>query len=93
VTNFVAIGQTIAEIWQFFDFSKMAAVRHLEFVMRMRRAFGGLYHYVKCGWHRCGSFDNLHVLISLFCNLVLKTPIHGNEIVLGWQNGERVVRF
>jgi len=24
VPNFVAIGQTIAEIWQFFDFSKMA---------------------------------------------------------------------
>jgi len=31
--NFVAIGQTAAEIWRFIDFSKMAAVRHLGFVM------------------------------------------------------------
>jgi len=47
--NFVAIGKTVAEIWRFFDFSKMAAVRHLGFVMHtfqpsIRRAFGGLYH-------------------------------------------------
>jgi len=33
--NFVAIGQIVAEIWRFFDFSKMVAVRHLGFVMRM----------------------------------------------------------
>ena len=31
VPNFVDIGQTAAEIWRFFDFSKMAAVRHLGF--------------------------------------------------------------
>jgi len=31
--NFVEIGQIAAEIWRFFDFSKMAAVRHLGFVM------------------------------------------------------------
>ena len=35
VPNFAAIGQTVAEIWRFFDFYKMAAVRHLVFVMRM----------------------------------------------------------
>jgi len=35
VTNFVAVGQTVAEIWRLFDFSKMAAVRHLGFGMRM----------------------------------------------------------
>jgi len=33
--NFVAICQTVAEIWRFFDFSKMAAVHHLGFVTRM----------------------------------------------------------
>jgi len=33
VPNFVAIGPTVAEIWRFFDFSKMAAVRHLGFIM------------------------------------------------------------
>jgi len=32
--DFVAIGQTIPEIWQFFDFFfTMAAVRHLAFVI------------------------------------------------------------
>jgi len=34
VPNFVTISQTVVEIWRFFDFSKMAAVRHLGFVMR-----------------------------------------------------------
>ena len=33
--NFVKIGQSAAEIWRFFDFSKMAAVRHLGFVMHV----------------------------------------------------------
>jgi len=34
--TFMAIGQTIAEIWRFFDFfSNMAAVRHLGFVVRL----------------------------------------------------------
>jgi len=33
VLNLAAIGKTVAEIWRFFDFSKMAAVRHLGFVM------------------------------------------------------------
>ena len=32
VSRFVEIGQTAAEIWQFFDFSKMAAIHHLGFV-------------------------------------------------------------
>jgi len=34
VQNFLLIGQTVGEISRFFDFSfKMAAVRHLGFVM------------------------------------------------------------
>jgi len=81
LSNFAAIGQTVAEIWRFFDFGNMAAVRHLGFVMSMlgpRRAFGGLYHCVKFGWNPCGSFDNMQVLI--FCDLGLKTPIHTSEI-------------
>jgi len=35
VPNFVEIARTAAKIWRFFDFSKMAAVRHLGFVMRV----------------------------------------------------------
>jgi len=31
--NVVEIGQTAAEIWRFFDFSKMAAVHHVGFVV------------------------------------------------------------
>jgi len=31
--NFESISQMVAEIWRYFDFSKMAAVRHLGFVM------------------------------------------------------------
>jgi len=69
-----------------FDFSKMAAVRHLEFVMRVwghpRRAFGGLYHCAKFGWNRCSIFDNMHVF--RFREFGLKTPIHAPKLgVLG----------
>jgi len=35
VPNFVAIGQTFAEIWRFSDFIMMAEVRHLVFLMRV----------------------------------------------------------
>jgi len=35
IQDFVAIGEIIPEIWRFFDFFKMAAVRHLGFVISM----------------------------------------------------------
>jgi len=76
ISNSVAIRQTVDEIWRFFTFSKMAVIRHLEFVMcsdHPRRAFGGLYHSAKCGWNRCSCFDNMQVLI--FCEFGLKMPI------------------
>jgi len=31
-TNLVAIGETVTEIWRFFVFLKMAAVRHVGFL-------------------------------------------------------------
>jgi len=31
--NFMVISQTTAHMWQFIDFSKMAAIRHFEFVV------------------------------------------------------------
>ena len=83
--NLVAIGQTVAEIWRFFYFSKMAAVRHLGFVMRVfgpptkaRRVFVGLYHCGKFGWNRYSTFNNMQVLT--FCEFGLKTPIHAPDI-------------
>jgi len=48
VPNFVTIGQTVAEIAILFN---MAAVRHLEFVLRVlehaRRVFGGFLSFCK----------------------------------------------
>ena len=74
-------------LWRFVDFSKMAAVRHLGFAMRVwdhpRKAFGGLYAYAKFGWYRCSGFDNMHVF--RFCEFGLKTPIHAPKLgVLGF---------
>jgi len=64
VSNFIEMSQTAAEIWRFLDFSKMAAVRHLGFVMRKfgtpQRAFGGLYYCAKFRWNRYSNFDNMH---------------------------------
>ena len=39
--NFVEIGQIAAEMWLFLDFSKMAAVRHLGFVVCVRTTHEG----------------------------------------------------
>jgi len=80
----VAIGQTVAEIWRFFDFSKMAAFRHLGFVTRVlghpRLAFGGLYPCAKFVWNRRCSFDNMHVF--RFREFIGKMPMHAPKIVL-----------
>jgi len=35
VPNFVQVGQAVPEIWQCIEFFKMAAVRHLGFVIRL----------------------------------------------------------
>ena len=78
-TKFVAIGQTLAEIWQFFYFFskwQLSAILGLFCGCpdHPRRAFGGLYHCALLGWNRCSTFDNMQVFI--FCELGLKTPIH-----------------
>jgi len=65
-----------------FRFFKMAAVRHLGFVMCV---FGpttkGIWWSLSCakfGWNRCSSFDNMHVF--RYCKFGLKTPIHAPKI-------------
>ena len=92
VLNFVAIAQTVAEIWRFFDFCKMVAVRHFGFVMRM---FGaptkGIWWSLslcKIWLDRYSSFDNMQVLI--FCELGLKTPIHALKIGVLHERGSWV---
>jgi len=58
MSNFVKIGQTVADIWKFSDFFKMAAVSHLGFVGgtfwdHPLRVLVGLYHLTKFGWNTC----------------------------------------
>jgi len=87
--NFVAISQIVAEMWRFFDFSNMAAFRHLGFVMRV---FGpptkGIWWSLslcKIWLYRCSSFDNMHVF--WFREFGLKMPIDAPKIgVLGDSN-------
>jgi len=82
----MAIGETIAEIWRFFDFSKM----DLGFVMRMCRspAKSIWWSLSLCKiWLESSSFDNMQVLI--FCKFGLKTPIHIPKIGFWGQNRGR----
>ena len=83
MSNFVKIGQTVAEIWRFNGFFfKMAASAILDmsgvYWDHPRRLLGGLYRCVKFGLNRCSTFDNMKVLI--FCAFGLKTPIHAPKI-------------
>jgi len=86
VSNFLRIGQTVAEIWRFNSFFKWrpSAILDLsgEYWDNPRRLLGNLYRYAKFGLNRCSTFDNMKVLI--FCAFGLKTPIHAPKIgVLG----------
>jgi len=82
VSNIMAIGHTVAEIWRFFDFSKMTAVGHLRFVTRVfgppRKGIWWSLSLCKVWLESISSFDNMSVLI--FCKLGLKTPIHVPKI-------------
>ena len=129
--HFVAIRQTVAEIWRFFNFqyggrrhlgllnfrnfygrnaqkgqtasscqilwrSVKPLLRYSNFSIwrpsaildllcarldHPRRAFGGLYHCVKCVWNRSSSFGNMHV--SLFREFGLTMPIHAPKMGFG----------
>jgi len=77
-------------------FFKMAAVCHLDFVMRMfglpTKAFGGLYHCAKFGRNRYSSFANMQDLI--FCQLGLKMPILASKIgVLSAKSGPKFTKI
>ena len=86
-------GQAIGEIWWFFIFPRWRPSTILDLsctcLDNPQKAFahvGGVYYCLKFGWNRCGSFDNMQVLIV--CDLGLKTPIHAPEIwVLGANRG------
>ena len=80
--NFIKVGQTVAEIWRFNGFFKMAASAILDmsgvYWNHPRRLLGGLYRCAEFGLNRCSTFDNRKVLI--FCVFGLKTPIHALKI-------------
>jgi len=81
----VVIGQTVDEIWRFFDFSNrwLSAILNLSCARlgHPRQIFGGIYHFVEFGWTRCSSFDNMQVLI--FNVSGLKMPIHTRNGAFG----------
>ena len=80
--NFIKIDPTVAEIWRFNGFFKMAASAILDMTGvywdHTRRLLGGLYRYAKFGWNRCSTFNNMKVFI--FCAFGLKMPIHAPKI-------------
>jgi len=65
--KFMQIGQTIAEIWQFFDFSRWrpSAILDLYYACldHPRCVVGGLYRCAKFGWNRPCSFEDMRVLM------------------------------
>jgi len=82
VPNLVEIGQTGAVIWRFFDFSKMAAVRHLGFVMCVfgppTKDIWWSLSLCKIWLESVSIFDNMHVF--RFPEFGLKTPIYAPKI-------------
>jgi len=71
-----------AEIWRFFRFFKMAAVRYLGFLVHVfgppTKGIWCLYQCAKFGWNGCNSSHNMHVF--RFCEFGLITPIHTPKI-------------
>jgi len=78
--DIVPISRTFAEIWPIFDFSRWqpSAILDLFYVYlgHSQRALVGLCHCAKFGWNRCGSFDNMPVL--MFCEFGLKMLIYAS---------------
>jgi len=70
--NFVKIGETVAQIWQFIDF--FSRWRPSGNVDHRRRILDGLYRFSKFGCNWCSSVRNMNVIIS--STFGLKTLIH-----------------
>jgi len=87
--NFVKTGQKVAEILQFFYFSRRRRFV-FSFLDHPRNIFGGLYKCAKFCWNPCSSFDNMWIWI--FHMFGLKMPIHAPKIMVFGQsyplNGE-----
>jgi len=69
MSNSMAIDQTVAEIWQFFDFSKFRPSTILD------------HRCARFGWNRWSGFNKMQLLI--FNEFGLKMPVHATKIVFG----------
>jgi len=80
--NFVKMGQSVAKILRFYDFSRwrLSAILDLfgAYLDDQQRVFGGLYHSANFGYDRCSSFYNVN--ISIFGPFGWKMPIHAPKI-------------
>jgi len=65
--NLVEIGQNVTEIWRFFDFSKMAAVRHLGFAVCIRTTHKG-HLVVFIDVENLVGIDAVVLIICMFFN-------------------------
>jgi len=85
--NFVKIGQSIAKILRFFDFSRWQPSSNLDlfgaYLNYPQWVLVGLYHSAKFGYDRCSSIYNMN--ISIFGTFGWKMPILDPEIGV-WGN-------
>jgi len=74
-------SQTVAEIWRFFYFSNMAAVRHLGFVVCVRTAHEG-HLVVFIAVQNLVAIDAVVLTICMFFDFMsgLKMPIHAAKM-------------
>jgi len=80
--NFVKIGQSVAKIPRFLDFSRWRPSAILDlfgaYLDHPQWVLGGLYHSAKFGYDGCSSFYNIN--ISIFGPFGWKIPIHAPKI-------------
>ena len=85
ISDSVPIGQTVAEIWPFFDFSRWrpSAILDLFYVCldHPRSVVVGLYRCAEFGWNRPCGFEDMRV--SMLCKVGLKMPIYATFGVFG----------
>jgi len=86
LAKFRMIGQTVAEIWRFLDFSKCRPSAMMDLLPTCldnpQRVFGSIYHSAKFGWNRCSIFNNMQVVI--FNEFGFKILIHAPKWRFFW---------
>jgi len=90
-----AFGQTVAEIWPFFDFSRWQPSAILDLLYawwsHKQRVFVGICQCAKFGCIRCSSFDSCLILCALGLKCVF-TTLKSGFLVFHPQYGEQYQR-